>query len=352
MAGDPRDASTELSTDSLAEVALEERFVHGGTVRAQGPWRIAGRRLRRNKIALAFLALFFVVVAICLAAPVWANDVAKRGPKDNNEVGKVTVDGKEKDVVSPDGVPIGPTYQGEYFLGADGNGRDTAVRLLYGGRNSLLIGISAALITAVLSVILGILSGFFGGITDSVISRSMDVVWAFPVILLGVALGTALGVNGLKLGPITLAEDSKLIPILIIGFVYVPYLARPIRGQVLALRQKEFVEAAEAQGAGPWRIMFSEVLPNLTSTIIVFLPLAVANAILLEAALSFVGAGVRAPETSWGTMIAEGIETITSAPHQTIVPGIMLVITVLGLNVFGDGVRDAFDPRAKIRVEH
>ncbi|HYI37454.1 MAG TPA: ABC transporter permease [Thermoleophilaceae bacterium] len=352
MAVDPRNASTELSTDALAELAHEEEFVHGTVVRAQGPWRIAARRLRRNKVALGFLGLFFVVVAICLAAPVWADNVAKRGPKDNNEVGTVTVDGKKKNVVSPDGVPIGPTWQGQYFLGADGNGRDTAVRLLYGGRNSLIIGISAALITALLSVVLGILSGFFGGVTDSVISRSMDVVWAFPVILLGVALGTALGVNGLKLGPITLAEDSKLIPVLIIGFVYVPYLARPIRGQVMALRQKEFVEAAEAQGAGPWRIMFSEVLPNLTSTIIVFLPLAVANAILLEAALSFVGAGVRAPETSWGTMIAEGIETITSAPHQTIVPGLMLVITVLGLNVFGDGVRDAFDPRAKIRVEH
>ena len=352
MAVDPRNASSELSTDALAELAHEEEFVHGTVVRAQGPWRIAARRLRRNKVALGFLGLFFVVVAICLAAPLWADNVAKRGPKDNNEVGTVTVDGKKKNVVSPDGVPIGPTWQGQYFLGADGNGRDTAVRLLYGGRNSLIIGISAALITALLSVVLGILSGFFGGVTDSVISRSMDVVWAFPVILLGVALGTALGVNGLKIGPITLAEDSKLIPILIIGFVYVPYLARPIRGQVMALRQKEFVEAAEAQGAGPWRIMFSEVLPNLTSTIIVFLPLAVANAILLEAALSFVGAGVRAPETSWGTMIAEGIETITSAPHQTIVPGLMLVITVLGLNVFGDGVRDAFDPRAKIRVEH
>lgn len=353
MAVDPRDAaSTELSTDSLAEVAHEEQLVGGTVPHAQGPWRIAGRRLRRNKVALAFLALFFVVVAVCLAAPIWANNVANRGPKDNNEVGTVTVDGKKKDVVSPDGVPIGPTYQGSYFLGADANGRDTAVRLLYGGRNSLLIGLTAALITASFSVLLGIVAGYFGGFPDSVISRSMDVLWAFPVILLGVALGTALGVAGLKIGPITLAADSKLIPILIIGFVYVPYLARPIRGQVLALRQKEFVEAAESQGAGSLRIMFSEILPNLTSTIIVFLPLAVANAILLEAALSFVGAGVRSPETSWGTMIAEGVETITSAPHQTIVPGIMLVLTVLGLNVFGDGVRDAFDPRAKIRVEH
>jgi peptide/nickel transport system permease protein len=352
MAVDPRDVSTELSTDALAEVAHEEEFVHGTAVRAQGPWRIAGRRLRRNKTALGFLALFFLVLAMCLAAPIWSNEVAKRGPKDSNEVGTVTVDGKKKNVVSPDGIPIGPTYQGEYFLGADANGRDTAVRLLYGGRNSLLIGISAALITGLLSVALGLLAGFFGGFTDSVISRAMDVVWAFPVILLGIALGTALGVAGLKIGPLTLAEDSKLIPILIIGFVYVPYLARPIRGQVLALRQKEFVEAAEAQGAGSLRIMFSEIMPNLTSTIIVFLPLAVANAILLEAALSFVGAGVRSPETSWGTMIAEGVETVTSAPHQTIVPGLMLVATVLGLNVFGDGVRDAFDPRAKIRVEH
>lgn len=351
MAVDPRDASAELSTDSLAEVAHEEEFVHGAAVQAQGPWRIAGRRLRRNKVALAFLALFFVVVAMCLCAPIWSNDVAETAPDKTHETATVVVDGKRKNVVSLDGVPIGPTYQGKYFLGADANGRDTAVRLLYGGRNSLLIGISAALITAVLSVLLGILAGFFGGVTDSVISRSMDVLWAFPVILLGVALGAALGVAGLKLGPFTLAKDSKLIPTLIIGFVYVPYLARPIRGQVLALRQKEFVEAAEAQGAGPWRIMFSEVLPNLTSTIIVFLPLAVANAILLEAALSFVGAGVRSPETSWGTMIAEGVDTVTSAPHQTIVPGLMLVATVLGLNVFGDGVRDAFDPRAKIRVE-
>lgn len=347
----PRDGSAELSTDSLAEVAHQEEFVHGTAVHAQGPWRIAGRRLRRNKVALIFLALFFVVVAICIAAPLWANDVAKTAPDKTHETATIKVDGKNKNVVSLDGVPIGPTYQGRYFLGADANGRDTAVRLLYGGRNSLIIGVTAALITAVLSVVLGLLAGFLGGLVDSVISRAMDVVWAFPVILLGIALGTALSVNGLKLGPISLASDSKLITILIIGGVYVPYLARPIRGQVLALRQKEFVEAAESQGAGPLRIMFSEILPNLTSTIIVFLPLAVANAILLEAALSFVGAGVRAPETSWGTMIAEGVETITSAPHQTIVPGIMLVVTVLGLNVFGDGVRDAFDPRAKIRVE-
>jgi peptide/nickel transport system permease protein len=121
---------------------------------------------------------------------------------------------------------------------------------------------------------------------------------------------------------------------------------------VLALREKEFVEAARAQGAGSLQIMFSEILPNLVSTIVVFFPLMIANAILLEAALSFLGAGVRPPNPSWGNILGDGIERIVTAPHQTIVPGLVLVLTVLALNVFGDGVRDAFDPRAKVRLEH
>jgi peptide/nickel transport system permease protein len=225
------------------------------------------------------------------------------------------------------------------------------VRLLYAGRNSLLIGVSAALITLFLSVAVGVLAGYTGGWLDTVLSRAMDLVWAYPVVLLGVALGTALSLGGLKIGPISIASDSKLIPILIIGFVYIPYIARPLRGQVLSIREKEFVDASRAQGAGPLRIMFSEILPNLSSTIIVFFPLAVANAIILEAGLSFLGAGVRPPDTSWGEMISEGVDKIVTAPHLTIVPGLMLVLTVLALNVFGEGVRDALDPRARIRVE-
>jgi peptide/nickel transport system permease protein len=172
------------------------------------------------------------------------------------------------------------------------------------------------------------------------------------VIILGVALGVALALGGLSIGPIEIAGDSIVIPMLIIAVVYVPYMARPLRGQVLSLREREFVEAARAQGAGPVRIMFTELLPNLASTILVFFTLLVANAVLLEAALSFLGAGVRPPETSWGTLINDGIDRIISAAHLTIVPGLMLVLTVLSLNVFGDGVRDALDPRAKIRLEH
>jgi peptide/nickel transport system permease protein len=321
-------------------------------VHGVGPWRLGLRRLRRNKVALAFGLLFVLLVAACLAAPIWADQVAKTGPNENHLTDQIVVDGKKTNVVALNGVPIGPTWQGQFFLGADTNGRDVMVRLLYGGRNSLVIGLAAAIMTTLLSISLGILAGFFGGRTDAGIRALLDVIWSFPVVILGVALGVALALGGLKIGPITIAGNSLLVPIFVIGLVYIPYMARPVRGQVLSLREKEFVEAARAQGAGPLRIMFSEVMPNLASTILVFMTLLIANAILLEAALSFLGAGVRPPNPSWGTMIDEGVERIATAPHLAIVPGLMLVLTVLALNVFGDGVRDALDPRAKVRIEH
>jgi peptide/nickel transport system permease protein len=315
-----------------------------------GPWRLTMRRLRRNKVALAFGFLFVLLVLLCIAAPLWADHVAHTTPEANHLTDTVEIDGKEQDVVSDLGTPIGPTWRGKFFLGADGNGRDIMVRLLYGGRNSLMIGIVAALGTIIFGLVLGLLAGYFRGWVDGVISRLLDVLWAFPVILLGVALGTALALGGLKIGPIKLEGDSLAIPTFIIATVYIPYLARPVRGQVLSVREKEFVEAARAQGMSSWRIIFSEILPNVASTLVVFFPLLVANAILLEAALSFLGAGVRPPNPSWGTMIQEGVEKIISAPHLAIVPGAMLVLTVLSLNIFGEGVRDALDPRSKVKV--
>ena len=293
-----------------------------------------------------------LLVAACTAAPLWADHIAHTSAEQNHLSDTVVVDGERREVVDLLGKPIGPTWSGRFFLGADSNGRDIMVRLLYGGRNSLLIGIAAAIGTILAGLLLGLLAGYHRGRVDAVISWAMNVVWSFPVILLGIALGTALALGGLELGPLTIAGDSLLIPIGIIALIYVPYLARPVRGQVLALREREFVEAARAQGMGTARIVFSEILPNVASTLIVFLPLLVANAILLEAGLSFLGAGVQPPDASWGTMIAEGVDRIISAPHLAIVPGAMLVATVLSLNVFGEGVRDALDPRAKVRIEH
>jgi peptide/nickel transport system permease protein len=347
-------ADQALTADSGSSFSTDPSLLtDGGAPPGVGPWRLAARRLRRDKGALAFGALFLVLCAMCLAAPIYSNDIAhKSATATPSSDETVDVDGKKTFVIGLDGQPVGPTYKSRYFLGADGNGRDVAVRLLYGGRNSLEIGLAAALLTTIMGIFFGILAGFFRRWIDAVISALMDVLWAFPVILLGVALGTALALGGLKLGPITIASGSLALPIFVIAVVYVPYLARPVRGAVLAIREKEFVEAARAQGMGNVRIMFSEIMPNLLSTVIVFFPLLVANAILLESALSFLGAGVQAPQPSWGTMINEGVQRIITAPHLALVPGIMLVLTVLSLNIFGDGVRDALDPRAKVRLEH
>jgi peptide/nickel transport system permease protein len=341
------DTTTDFSFDPAAEVAQEE----GAELKAPGlgPWQLAWRRLRRNKVALAFAGLFIVIVLLCLAAPLYSNWVGI-SPDENNLTGKFERGGKQEFVVSPDGTPVGPGLSKQYLLGADKNGRDVAVRLLYGGRNSLFVGFMSALLTILLAVSLGLLAGYFRGRTDVVVRSMFDILWAFPVLLFAIALGTALAVGGLHLGPINIEGDSLWIPTIVIGIVYIPYLGRPVRGQVLSLREKEFVQSAVAQGMGSRRIMFGEILPNIASTILVFGTLIIANNIITEAALSFLGAGIQPPRPSWGNLIADGVDRLVTAPHLAIIPGIAIVLTVLSLNVFGDGLRDALDPRAKLRL--
>jgi peptide/nickel transport system permease protein len=345
------DAGSGIESDGARVVEADA----GDGRQGGGPWAIAGRRLRRNKVALFSLAVFFIILICCLLAPVWANHVAHTGPNKTHTLEKLHEGSEVKEVVEPSGKAIGPQWfsaGGKFFLGADGHlGRDEMVRLLYGGRASLFIGIVAALITTILAVVCGLLAGFYGGWTDTIISRAMDVIWAFPVVLLAIAIGIVLAVGGLVIGPIHVKSSSLWIPTLIIGFVYTPYMARPLRGEVLALREKEFIEAAVAQGAGSLRIMFIELLPNLISTIIVFFTLNIANNMLTEAVLSYLGAGVQPPSSSWGTMISEGFEALYSQPLLTIIPGTAILLTVLSVNIFGDGLRDALDPKSKVRFE-
>ena len=321
----------------------------------RGPWSLALRRFLRNRLAVAFLGLFVLIVLFVLAAPLWAEHVAETGPNQEHIVEQITVDGEKRDVVSVEGKPIGPQWfdaGGKFFLGADSRlGRDEMVRLMYGGRISLLVVVSAALIATMLAVVLGLLAGYFRGWVDTVIARTLDAIWSLPVFLIGLALGIALAVGGLELGPIELSGGSLMIPIGIISIFTVPYIARPIRGQVLALREKEFVEAAVAQGAGPLRVMFGEILPNLASTVIVFFTLMIANAMIFEAGLSFLGAGVQPPNSSWGAMISTGVELLRVQPLLAIVPGLMIMLTVLSLNIIGDGLRDALDPRGKAKLD-
>jgi len=332
----------------------------GGDIVGRSPWALAGRRLLRNKIALAALALFLLIVAVSFAAPLYANHVADTNAFESNISGTVTIDGKTRQVLESSATglgetPIGPTWHGKYLLGADSQGRDVAARVLYGGRSSLEVGLGSAALACLLALVLALVAGYFGGIVDMIVSRLMDLIWAFPLYLLAISLATVLLARPIdkpfKIWFVAIDPNSLWIPLLIIGIVYVPYVFRPIRGQVLSLREKEFVEAAVAQGAGSFRLIFREILPNTLSTVIVLLPLMIATTILTESALSYLSIGVQPPQASWGTIIQDGQALLYSRPTVAIAPGIMIVLTVLSLNVFGDGLRDALDPRSKVRMK-
>ncbi len=330
-------------------------------IAGRNPWALAARRLRRNRIALAALGLFLLIVVLSLAAPWYAHDVAHVNPLVPNLNGTTIIGGKRVPVMQQGGgtlrlgeTPIGPTGDlHHYFLGADDLGRDVAALLLYGGRSSLQIGISSAVICCAIATLVALVAGFFGGLVDAVLSRIMDIIWAFPVYLLAISISTELLTHssGIQVGPLLLSAANLWVPTIIIAFVYLPYVYRPVRGQVLSVVNKEFVEAAIAQGASNLRLIFSEILPNVLSTVIVFLPLMIATTILTESALSFLSIGVQPPNVSWGTIISDGQDLLYSRPWVSMSAGIMIVLTVLALNVLGDGVRDALDPRAKLRME-
>ena len=320
-----------------------------------GTWAVATSRLRRNRAAMLAAAALVLIAAGTLLAPVYASQVAHTDPFASNLSGTVQIDGRQVAVIQPNdsglgSIPIGPTLRSQYFLGADTQGRDVAARLLYGGRASLLVGIGAALIACLIATLVGLFAGFIGGVTDAVVSRTLDIIWAFPIYLLAIALSTVLLTQGISLGPITVDPQSLWLPILIIGVIYVPYVARPVRGEVIAVRRRDYVEASIAQGARRRRLLFREVLPNVIPSVIVIFPLMVATCILTESALSFLSIGVQPPQASWGSLINDGQTQLYTRPWVSIAPGILITITILALNVLGDGVREAVDPRAKVRT--
>ncbi|MCB1432180.1 MAG: ABC transporter permease [Alphaproteobacteria bacterium] len=325
--------------------------------KSRGPWATAVRRLFRDRAAVAALLIFILIVAVCVLAPAYAA-WAGVDPFKSTLDAVITVNGQDMPVMeqSTEGLglgytPIGPTWQlGNYFLGADNQGRDVMARLLYGGMNSLLIAGAAAIFTLLFSTLIGLASGFFGGAVDVVLSRIMDILWAFPVYLFAISLSIVLITQGIDLGVITIESGSLWLPIFIIGVVYIPYVARPIRGQVLALRESEFVLAAIGLGVPSHRILLRDILPNVSTTLIVFVPIMMALNMLTESALSFLSIGVQPPDASWGTIIQDGQTLLYTRPLVALAPGIAIVITVLSLNVLGDGLRDALDPRSKIRI--
>lgn len=323
---------------------------------SDSPGKIALQALSRDIRAKLSIAILVLVALSALAAPFYASKIAHTNPFTSTLDATITINGKQVPVLEPStsglglGVtPIGPTWRSSYFLGADNQGRDIAARVLYGGRNTLFIGTLATAVTITLSLFIGLFAGYRRGVIDSILSRLLDVIWAFPVYLLAISLSVVLLTSGLTLGPIHFGAGSMALPIFIIGIVYIPYVARPLRGQVLALREREFVKAAISTGAKNSTIMFREILPNLAPNVLVFIPIMIALSMLTESALSFLSIGVQPPAASWGTIISDGLALLYTRPIVAIAPGLMIVITAAALNLFGDAVRDALDPKFKSR---
>lgn len=308
----------------------------GGDISEQivgrSPWELFWRRFRKDKFAVAGIVFLVVVLLMAIFAGVIARNIAHHGPN------QLFI----REMTDSFGLPKGPNAQ--YWFGADKAGRDLFVRVLYGARTSLTVAFLATFISVVIGVIAGLLAGFYRGKVDTVISRLIDIVLSLPVLLLALGLVSACGLKAAGcLGG--LIKPGLLLVSYVIGLFSWPYIARIVRGQILSLREKEFVEAARATGAGNLRIMWRELLPNIVAPIIVYTTLIIPNNILFEAALSFLGIGVPITTPSWGRMLSEAGTLFEVAWWMMVFPGVFLFVTTLAFNLVGDGLRDALDPR-------
>jgi ABC-type dipeptide/oligopeptide/nickel transport system permease subunit len=277
-------------------------------------------------VSAAFIVLLIVVA---IAAPLVVSILGLPGPNV-----------QDPNALDAFGSPTGPS--GAHPFGVDTLGRDVMSRVIYGARVSLLVGIVGTAIATLVGTVVGLLAGFYRGWTDTISMRAVDVFLSFPVLVLGLGIGAACGVRGCLSGLIQPGIGTVIFIIAILSFTYI---ARIVRGQVLSLREKEFVDASRALGASDRRIVFKEILPNLVAPLIVYSSLLIPVNILLEAALSFLGVGIRPPTASWGQMIADATPIFNTAWWYMVFPGAALLLTVLAFNLVGDGLLDALNPR-------
>ncbi len=302
----------------------------GGDVAARSPLQLFWRRFRQDRVALASLGFIAFLVVLALAAPLVISILGLPGPNVEN-----------LNLTNAFGSPLGPSLA--HPFGVDQLGEDVMSRVIYGTRVSLEVGIIGTAISALVGVTIGLVAGFYRGWIDTLLSRFIDVVLSIPILLLGLGLGAACAVHGCVKGIVQPGLGSIIF---IIALANWTYIARIVRGLVLSMREREFVEAARALGASDARIMFREILPNLVAPIIVYSSLLIPANILLEASLSFLGVGIRPPTASWGQMIAAATPIFTTAWWYMTFPGLALLLTVLAFNLVGDGLQDALNPRA------
>lgn len=313
------DSVMEVGALSHMPAELEQPEI-AKPIEGRSPLSLAWERLRKDRLAIVSFVVIVLIALLAIFAPVVAAITGHGVFTQYRQTG-----------LSPDGLPVAPS--GDFLLGTDDLGRDILVRIAYGARISLFTGVVATSLAIAVGVVVGLTAGYFGRIVDTLISRVIDVVLAFPFLIFALAVASLVG-------------PSLTLSILIISFFSWASVARIVRGQVLSVREKEYVEAARSLGAGDMRIMFRDVLPNVIAPVIVYSTLLIPTVIVFEATLSFLGLGVPAPTADWGGMLNESINYYQQSWWFAVFPGLALLITTLAFNLLGDGVRDAFDPRS------
>jgi peptide/nickel transport system permease protein len=312
--------SLESLEGRLAEpAAAEPEGESAKEIQGRSPWQLAWARLRQDRLAIVSAIVILFIALVAIFAPVIAHLVG-HGPGDQYPF----------TALNSFGLPAGPSRT--FLFGADDLGRDVLVRVAYGTRVSLIAGVVASGLAVIVGGIVGMVAGYFGTVVDTALSRFMDVILSFPLLLFAIALVSIVG-------------PSLIVSIAVIAFFSWAVVGRIIRGQTLSLREKEFVEAARSLGASDLRIIFVDILPNLVAPLIVYSTLLIPASIVFEATLSFLGLGVVPPTPTWGNMLSDALGYYKVAWWFIFFPGGALLLTTLAFNLLGDSVRDALDPR-------
>jgi len=291
-------------------------------IEGRSQWQLTWRRLRQDKVAVGALIVILVMIVLAIAAPAFVA-ITHHPPDTAYPIQGETVAGN----------PVPPGTAG-FWLGTDGTGRDLFIRILYGARISLFIGFVTTALGTAAGVTVGLIAGYFGGVIDTILARFTDAVLAFPYVVLALALAIVYG-------------PSLPEMIAVIAFFSWAAIARVVRGQTLAIKEKEYIEAARSLGAGPFRIMFIDILPNLLAPVLVLATLYIPTAVVFEATLSYLGLGIQPPTASWGNLLADAENFYAEAWWYVVFPAAALLITTLAFNLLGDGIRDAMDPRTE-----